>query len=150
MNKVNQGFTLIELVVVIVILGILAAVALPRFIDLSSDARISTVKAMAGAVNTGAMLARSKAIILGKDVSSSGPISVDLDGDNNNDVRLVFGYPDSTDSASMQWIIDDMGDFQYTPGNPGKYELQTDCRVEYSNALNKDSAPQISVTTSGC
>ncbi|MDO8425923.1 MAG: prepilin-type N-terminal cleavage/methylation domain-containing protein, partial [Deltaproteobacteria bacterium] len=41
MRKSNKGFTLIELVMVIVILAILAAVAIPRFIDLQSDARIA-------------------------------------------------------------------------------------------------------------
>lgn len=53
MNNQQSGFTLIELVVVIVILGILAATALPRFVDLTGDANQAAVEGFAGAINGG-------------------------------------------------------------------------------------------------
>lgn len=52
MNK-QRGFTLIELVVVIIILGVLAAVAVPRFTDLSGDARTAAGRGVAGAISSG-------------------------------------------------------------------------------------------------
>ena len=59
MKKLNQGFTLIELVIVIVILGILAATALPRFINVTNDAYKSAVAGTGGGLGAGVQLAHA-------------------------------------------------------------------------------------------
>ena len=53
LQKSQQGFTLIELIIVIVILGVLAAVALPKFVDLKGDARAAAIAGVAGAISAG-------------------------------------------------------------------------------------------------
>ncbi|MEI6895912.1 MAG: prepilin-type N-terminal cleavage/methylation domain-containing protein, partial [Psychromonas sp.] len=63
--KNQKGFTLIELVVVIIILGILAVTAAPKFINLQSDARLSTLQGLKGAIQGANSLVYSKAAIAG-------------------------------------------------------------------------------------
>jgi len=52
MKQVQRGFTLIELVMVIVILGVLAAVAIPKFVDLKSDAQAAALQGVVGGINS--------------------------------------------------------------------------------------------------
>ena len=73
----QQGFTLIELVIVIVILGILSAVAVPKFVSLSRDARISSLQGIKGALSSTSLLIEMKAKIEGVENGS-----VELNGEN--------------------------------------------------------------------
>lgn len=86
----QQGFTLIELVVVIVILGILSVVALPKFINLQDDAHASTVKSTGGAFKSGVNLARTKWLAGGND----GPVdNLELAGPSVLMDMNVSGWP---------------------------------------------------------
>jgi len=73
--KKQQGFTLIELIVVIVILGILAATALPRFIGVQSDARIASVNGVAGALRSAVSLVQAKYLIVGSSAATTVTMS---------------------------------------------------------------------------
>jgi len=104
-NK-QQGFTLIELVVVIVILGILAVTAAPKFIDLQDDARTATLNAVKASVQSVATLVHSKSLITGNQGAASGQtVSV-----NGADVHIRFGYPRDNSAAALANWQDDLLD----------------------------------------
>jgi MSHA pilin protein MshA len=86
MRKAQAGFTLIELVVVITILGILSAFAIPRFTALGTSARIASIGALGGSLQSAAALAHAQYLATG-----SSPTSVPMEGAT---VTLSNGYPD--------------------------------------------------------
>ena len=97
--KRQGGFTLIEMVVVIVILGILAVTAAPRFLNLQDDARNSALQGLKGAVDGAAGIVFGKAAIEGKETADEGE-AVD-------DISIIYGYPAATDEGIKEAFASD-------------------------------------------
>ena len=110
MRRNNGGFTLIELIVVIVILGILAVTAAPKFIDLQSDARLATLNGMKAAINSAVSLTYGKSLVLGKEKADEGSITI-----NGSPVDVCYGYPCAA-ATEIQKVLD-IGVFEACSGN---------------------------------
>ena len=166
----QRGFTLIELIIVIVILGILAVTAAPRFVDLSSDAKISALKGMGSAINAASQLVYSKAVIQGLEKLETA--NVDLDGDNTTDIETRYGYPSGSRSNGVSnamsssfasewtWSTNNSDSLFYVTtaaigGRSGVYVnwshiSPTNCYLIYKRAATLGAAPTIEYVTSGC
>ncbi|MBG0760453.1 type II secretion system protein [Vibrio cidicii] len=105
--KRQGGFTLIELVVVIVILGILAVTAAPRFLNLQGDAREASLQGLKGAMQGAAGIVYGRAAIDGKESVSQGQ-SVTIGSDT---VSLVWGYPAASTSGIGEAVAGLDGDW---------------------------------------
>jgi len=93
MNRKQQGFTLIELVVVIVILGILAVTAAPKFINLQADAHTATLEGVKASMQSASTIVYSKALIKGNEndaIADDPTVIINSAGD---ELDISKGYP---------------------------------------------------------
>lgn len=145
--KRQAGFTLIELVMVIVILGILASFAVPRFADITVDARVSTVRGLEGSIRSAAALAKATSLVQSKAAGAS----ISMEGAS---VTMVNYYPDETTAGIAAALADTSGFTVATSGAVLSFTKNgaTDtgsCAVTY-NAAPTSSVPTITSITSGC
>ena len=160
----QAGFTLIELVIVIVILGILAATAAPKFIDLTGDAKASVMEAVEGNIGSAVSMVHAKALIEGK---TSGTDTVEID---SLFYAVVNGYPaaeslttatgaDAAKAIGILGLLDidssSTGDFVVTNDTPALIQHSSaaaaaTCQISYADSATLNTRPVVSLDVTGC
>ena len=146
----QSGFTLIELVTVIVILGILAAFAIPRFTGLEAQARLAAVKGLAGSVKSASALSKALWVANGDATAAS----VQFEGGTSGliTVNSTTGYPAATQAGIGNTVTDTSGYTFSTGTNTATWNLSTattpaTCSVTYNNT---NVPPEVTFLNAGC
>lgn len=141
--KKQAGFTLIELIMVIVILGVLSAFALPRFADLGGEARAASLEGLAGSIKAASNIAHAQWLVNG----DSSSTSVTLEGTS---VAMLNGYPTTAATgigAAAQ--IDTTNDYDAViTGTTATYSIagataSATCQVVYTAATASSTTPPV-------
>jgi len=164
--KRQGGFTLIELVVVIVILGILAVTAAPRFLNLQGDARVSALQGLKGAMDGAAGIVFGKAAIAGVENQAGQELK---DSDGTTLVKADYGYPTADSDGIVKAVKGFNVDWSYAtvadavpaklvatflsdsiPADSTSTTITaTNCYVTYTAATSSADASTV-VTSTGC
>ena len=152
--KKQAGFTLIELIMVIVILGVLSAVALPKFVGLGSDARTAAMKAVAGSMSSANAMIYAKAAVsnqMGPSTATPAP-SVTFNGT----AGILTHYGFALNVTELVKAMDNSTDFTTGPTATPTYIQHTgapdptNCKVDYVKAADANTVPTYTVVSTGC
>lgn len=160
----KNGFTLIELVAVIVLLAILSVTALPKFIDMRSEALSARMYAVGGAINSAKDMVYAAALAQGKQdkyFKPSSGIASSTDQPNVSGVSIEYGYPMATVGAIMAATTLKLhrdgksGDYDFKKRNttlvifPNGFNENEQCTVTYFQATANEPA-RVETDTDGC
>lgn len=160
-QKAYNGFTLIELVIVIVILGVLAAIAVPKFVNLSRDARVSVIDSIEGSMRSITTFVYARAVI-----ENTPDQGADSDRSVMTNLGLVdtwYKYPESKGEQGSGYGIaelisleaDDITVFTEDKTEPACWSVkigydEATCYVQYKEACSSTTPPEITLDKSGC
>lgn len=156
MEKI-KGFTLIELIIVIVILGVLAVTAAPKFLDVNSDARTASLNGLEGALESTSDLAHLACRMTDGCLNAAWGQVIFVSALDTN-VQILRGWPDAGEIDRTDQIDDliDYSGFVLSSEDENKtarwsIEGTTDCYVQYTQPEDEEGAePAISLEDSGC
>jgi MSHA pilin protein MshA len=146
-TKKQNGFTIIELVVVIIVLAILAAFAIPKYMSISAQSRISVVNGLYGSMQAAAELVRSLALAKGLTTTTS---NADL-GDGLIVSINSKSYPIASAAGIGAVLGSTTGFVTASITNEIRYDLTSGistCSVSY--VITDTTQPTITTTTGGC
>lgn len=150
-SKKALGFTAIELVVVVVIIGLLSAIAAPIFLNLQVDSRAATVTQISASMRTAAELVYAKAIVENKTRLRNSTVRI-----NNRNERIRYGYPDGRDLRNILLSLSPASNFVLA-SNATIFRVrhrgaaqQNRCQVQYSRSNVAGRPPTYAVDVRRC